>query len=57
MIQIEDKDTGAILYKKEPYEKRLDQLLERVARLEKQVQVLTVCVDTALAQALHLDDN
>ena len=56
MIQIEDKDTGAILYKKEPYEKRVDQLLERVTRLEEQVQILTGCVD-ALAHSLHLDDQ
>ena len=56
MIQVEDKDTGAILYKKEPYEKRVDQLLERVARLEEQVQILTGCVD-ALAHSLHLEDQ
>lgn len=48
MIQVEDKDTGAILYKKEPYEKRVDHLLERVTILEGQVKVLTECVDSLI---------
>lgn len=45
MIQIEDKDTGAILYKKEPYERKVDQLLERVSKIEEQVQILVKCVE------------
>lgn len=53
MIKVEDKDTGAILYKKEPYEKRVDQLLERVSRLEEQVQILVKCVEELTRRSIH----
>ena len=53
MIKIEDKDTGAILYKKEPYERKVDQLLERVLRLEEQVQILIKCVEELTRRSIH----
>lgn len=53
MIKIEDKDTGAILYKKEPYERKVDQLLERVLRLEEQVQILVKCIEELTRRSIH----
>ena len=53
MIKIEDKDTGAILYKKEPYERKVDQLLERVSGLEEQVQILVKCIEELTRRPIH----